>query len=112
MTILQLNARSLRNKFDDFCTLVELHNPAVIIVTETSFKSTEYDSEYSIPEFNLFRRDRPTHGGGVAIYVKRCIPAAVVWTDPYFEILGIEVVIQSSKDIVYLFAAYRPNGVV
>ena len=64
------NATSLNNKIDELRLQTEIYEPDVIFVTETWFKA---ESDANINNYNIFRNDRKTHGGGVCIYVKRCI---------------------------------------
>ena len=47
----------------------------VIAMTETHLSSQIPDHDISIPNYQLFRKDRNRHGGGVCIYVKDHIPA-------------------------------------
>ena len=37
---------------------------------ETFLNKSYSDRELELPNFNLFRKDRQSHGGGIAIYVK------------------------------------------
>ena len=46
----------------------------IIVATETWLSSAILDSEFHIHGYNLIRKDRNRHGGGVAIYVFSCIP--------------------------------------
>ena len=64
-----MNVRSLVNKFDIFRNFV-LQNPlSVFAVTETWLQPLILDSIISIPNYNMIRKDRPSRGGGLALYV-------------------------------------------
>ncbi len=64
------NATSLNNKINELRLQIEIFEPDVICVTETWFKA---ESDVNINNYNIYRTDRKTHGGGVCIYVKQCI---------------------------------------
>jgi len=42
----------------------------IAVVTETWFKNQHTDYAVALPGYTLFRRDRPRHRGGVAIYAR------------------------------------------
>ena len=62
------NARSLIPNFGDLCAFVEIYKADVIWIVETWLNSDLSDSELTIAGFQLYRRDRHRHGGGVLIY--------------------------------------------
>ena len=65
-----LNVQSLLPKMDKFRLLLsEATRPAIVGVSETWLNSSVQDSEVSISSFELYRRDRRKHGGGVLVYV-------------------------------------------
>jgi hypothetical protein len=70
LTIWYTNATSLNNKIDELRLLLTIHKPDVVCITETWFKA---ESDVNINDYNIFRLDRATHGGGVCIYVKNTI---------------------------------------
>ncbi len=70
-----LNICSLRYKIHEICGLVESNDIHVLAITEMHLDSSFEDSEDAVHGYNLFRRDRNKHGGGVAIYVQNHIPA-------------------------------------
>lgn len=69
LTIFSCNIRSLRNKVDDLVAETSRHDPDVIAIQESWLDPHISDSSVSISNFSLFRRDRATPGGGVAIYI-------------------------------------------
>lgn len=65
-----LNARSIKNKFQELETVVISGGYDLVGITET-WLSEEDGDEYNIEGYKLFRRDRLNRrGGGVALYVK------------------------------------------
>lgn len=71
MTFFYLNARSLRNKFDDIKHLIDQgNNPEVIIVAETWIKPGE-ERYFSIHGYTSNHTTRMEgRGGGVSVYVR------------------------------------------
>ena len=69
-----LNARSLVNKIDLLAQRVSIAQPDIIMITETWANSSITEAELCIQNYQLFRADRATRGGGgVACYVKDAI---------------------------------------
>ena len=64
-----LNIHSLVKKIDSLRILLKNKPFDVISFNETLCDFTVSDSEIAIDGFNIFRRDRNRHGGGVAVYV-------------------------------------------
>ena len=65
---LYTNATSLNNKFQEFeARLSVMSRPHLVFVAETWFGP---ESAAGLKGYDLYRKDRPTRGGGVAIYVR------------------------------------------
>ena len=75
-----LNARSLKNKLSLFQSFALSTNHYVICVTETWLNNHIYNQEILPPNYNIFRRDRESRGGGVLIAVKNNILVSNVST--------------------------------
>ena len=67
---LHINARSLLKHFDQIKVWVESSSPEILVLTETWLRKSVPSSNINISGYNLFRQDRSTRGGGVAIYFK------------------------------------------
>ncbi|KAK3082416.1 hypothetical protein FSP39_020964 [Pinctada imbricata] len=67
LSIFHLNIRSLRSKISYLEDIANDYD--VICVTESHLDNVVSDDEISIDGYQLFRRDRSSHGGGVAVYV-------------------------------------------
>ena len=61
------------------------NNIGIVIITETWLKSHHANSQFALPGYSLFRRDRlKRRGGGVAIYVKTALHATILeLEEPY-----------------------------
>ena len=80
MGFLHVNICSLLNSkhFDTLKTLVHTANPDVLAISESWLKKGNTDLDIFIPGYNVFRQDRATRGGGVAMYVKDHLQCTVV----------------------------------
>lgn len=67
--IMHLNIRSLIPKIDLLRAWVVLYKPNIITLSETWLNSNIPDTEINLPNYTLYRSDRSSRGGGVAIYV-------------------------------------------
>ena len=65
-----LNINSLPSKIEELRQIAKDTNSAVIGLSETKLDKTIFDSEISIPNYSLIRKDRNRKGGGVACYIR------------------------------------------
>ena len=82
----------------------------IICVSETWLDRTIEDDIVSLPDYQLFRKDRDRHGGGVTIYALNSLPVKYL-TDLSIEgveIVSIEVKLLNKKIIIACI--YRPPG--
>ena len=75
---------------------VNAYGADVVVITESSLKKRHPDSMFSIPGYNIFRRDRPKRrGGAVTIYIRDDIEASVCkelnTSDTRIELLWIRI---------------------
>ena len=69
LRLFHLNICSLRNKVDELRLFCETHKPHVLSINETWLDESFSDEEIWLPGFNLLRKDRNCHGGGLAVYI-------------------------------------------
>ena len=74
MSIVHLNIRSLRNKLNDVGNYVKNNAVDIFALSETWIDNTINSSSIDMPGYILERRDRNSHGGGVACYLKQNVP--------------------------------------
>jgi hypothetical protein len=60
LTFLYLNARSVANKMDELTAIVNLWEPDVVGVTESWANENNFDTEYELEGYRMFRHDRPS----------------------------------------------------
>ena len=74
LTVSSFNARSIFPKFEELCLIISVYNPDIICICETWLTPDILDSDISLPNYFLFRKDRLLKMGGmVAIYAKVCL---------------------------------------
>ena len=70
---MMFNAQSIRNKMDLFRGLIAKDEPDVIGITETWIhtNSRDFEEEYTLQGYRLFKKDRINkEGGGVMLYTR------------------------------------------
>ena len=68
------NLRSLAPKVDELECVMEFNGVDISCITETWLTNEIPDSHVSLKDYTLFRKDRPSHGGGLAVYIRSSIP--------------------------------------
>ena len=105
-----LNAQSLGNKLQELHYLLYCECAAVVLITESwcddTFTHGILDPEF---KFNIYRRDRNRHGGGVCLFVTRLLHSAqvhIVTEFNHLEIVCVDVL--TIPTTLRVFVAYRP----
>lgn len=104
--VLNVNARSLLNKIEQFEAILIALEPDIICVTETWLHCDIGNCEVAPPGYFIVRKDRLTRGGGVALLLRQGISYTVMPDVP-----GVEAVwcrIQLGQNNVCVGAVYRP----
>ena len=106
MTVIHLNAGSIRNKIDIISTETSKYD--IVTVSETWLSDTIENKDILLPGFSPpFRLDRNGHGG-VAIYAKSdiiCKPRLDLHVDG-LEAIWVEV--RENNKIILICSMYRP----
>lgn len=103
-----LNVCSLPNKIVDIKDILERHKFDIFCVTETHLDEMIMDSAILIDGFQLVRKDRTRHGGGVAIYIKHSIDFVLVDLVTPIEFLCIELKSKHIAKSILISVVYRP----
>ena len=76
------------------------------------FDGTIFDSEISIPMYNLIRKDRNRHGGGVAIYLKNTLNIQTIEHESlcHLEAICIKLCLKGTKPILFVNWYRPPNS--
>ena len=109
INIAQLNFVSLRKNKLELQVLINDNQFDVIGLNETRLNENTKDRELHIDRYEMYRNDRDTSGGGIAMYVRSNLPhhCRENITDPNLEILGIEITPNHVGSYVVL-CWYRP----
>lgn len=108
VTFFSSNCRSLLPKMDDQRHLCHQQSPGIVTLCETWLDENVQACEVSLPDYQLFRRDRDRHGGGLALYISNSLAIRKVSPSLNYELLSAEVVCKSGLMLVAV--AYRPPG--
>ena len=76
LKLISININSIRGKKLDLLAFLEVHQPHVVAIQETKIDSSIATSEL-FPEtcqYNIFRKDRNLHGGGVMLLIHKDSP--------------------------------------
>jgi Reverse transcriptase (RNA-dependent DNA polymerase)/Endonuclease-reverse transcriptase len=102
------NTTSMNNKVNEVRALLSTYRPDIFCVAETWFTSV---SDTHVDEYILYRMDRSSRGGGVAIYVNGGLSSSEVYipelTDQSIEQIWASVTIGRSK--LLIGCIYRPG---
>ena len=110
ITVLSVNCNSLKSskKQADLMTLIDNHNPNIILGCESKLSPDIPTYECFPPDFEVFRKDRDTHGGGVFIAIdKRLTAKHETNLDRNCEAVWASVQMVNTQKL-YLCSFYRP----
>ena len=103
-----LNINSLRNKREFLEPLIRNHFD-VFLVSEAKLDSNFPGSEFRIPGYRLFRKEKNQHGRGLIFYVNEYIPCKTIKTFNFansLEGLPLEINLRNKKILV--IGCYKP----
>ena len=107
-----LNARSIKNKLDEFQTeiIVGQNYPCVVGVTETWLDNSIPNNIFQCKnEYDVFRKDRNLNGGGVAILSKKHLRATELTSEVFQDLELIAIQTKFKKEIVIFACFYRSS---
>ena len=83
------------------------HDFDLLAINETWLDASVYDNDISIPSYELIRKDRNRHGGGVCWYVKQGIKYKVM-SNINTGIESVWLSVQIGKENIAIGTTYRP----
>ena len=100
---IHMNARSVFNKLTEIRIITRETNPAVLSITESWLEESHTMESISIEGYNIVRRDRKTHAGGVLMYVRSDLAYnhRQDLQNDNLEDLWIELLLQDTKKNIY-----------
>lgn len=90
------NTRSIVNKPTLLQSLVCSKKLDILCITESWLSSSIRDCEIAPHGYNVFRRDRNSHGGGVLIAVSEKFPSRLLLASNLSEMVAVEVFLRPS----------------
>ena len=73
------NVCHITNKVDELSGVISVNDPSVVMITESWLSENIHDSAVEIGNnYNIFRLDRRTSGGGVLAYINKRIPVECI----------------------------------
>lgn len=108
-----INARSIRNKQLEFRCLVADEKPDIIGITESWIQTEvrDFEGEFELTGYSLFRKDRPTRkGGGVLLYVRSYLGPTCRTIDSHHEVIGVDIT--GSTKTIHILLVYRTAQIV
>uniref|UniRef100_A0A183S9X8 Endo/exonuclease/phosphatase domain-containing protein n=1 Tax=Schistocephalus solidus TaxID=70667 RepID=A0A183S9X8_SCHSO len=108
LKVISANVQSLFYKLDDLRNVVDEIKPDVMAFTETWLTTDITDSEISLRGYQHFRKDRPSRGGGVIVYVTRKLTAIADINIPLrnVEVLSVTISAKYSRPLT-ISVVYR-----
>ena len=103
-----LNINSLRNKREFLEPLIRNHFD-IFLISETKLDFSFSGSEFKIPGYRLFRKDRNQRRGGLIFYVNQDIPCKTINTFNFpnsLEVLPLEISLR--KKYMLKIGCYKP----
>ena len=111
VNIAHLNIDSFSSKVDQLRHSMYSNEVHIMAVCETKLNEHISDNAISVNNYSIYRNDRNTHGGGVALYVNDVnITGHKLREDlmPYsLELLAIEIKLSMANPII-IIVWYRP----
>ena len=106
--LIHINARSMYNKLSEIRIITRETNPAILSITESWLDESHTTESISIEGYNIVRRDRKTHAGGVLMYVRSDLAynQRQDLQNDNLEDLWIELYLKHTKPI-YIGTCYR-----
>ena len=109
---IHINARSMFHKLPELVYIANKSKAAIISITETWLDSSFPNDSIKIEGYNILRRDRQTHAGGVCMYVRSDLaynPREDLQNEN-LEDLWLELLLPKTKPIVIGTCYRAPNN--
>ena len=106
LSILNINFQSLWNKRVKLSNIISECDNDIILGTETWLDESIQNSELLLSDYDNFRRDRPTRGGGVLVAIKKSLLSEHISTSETSETISWKIKPKGSKPLV-ISSVYR-----
>ena len=106
---MHLNINSLQNKFDELKLLNKTLKAHILDISETKIDTSYPNSQFTIPGYNMYRKDRKKGGGGLIAYFSSTLFSRKIGLPKTYN--NLEAIAVESRigtyDILFL-SIYRP----
>jgi len=116
LVIGSLNINSVRNKFDVVRHMLNCRYVDILALCETKLDNSFPNGQFSISNYNCFRKDRNSNGGGLMYHIRSDIPhrrqedlEQLIDKLSGFESLIIEVMMGEKEKWIYVLGYKPPN---
>ena len=107
INVIVMNCQSLKCKKAAFNTFVEIHQPDVIIGSESWLSPAIFSSELFPPNYNVYRKDREDGYGGVFIACGRNIFSENLPINTDCELVVCRIQLSNLRSLI-ICSIYRP----
>ena len=107
--MIMFNARSIRNKWLEFRGFIATESADLIAITETWINTSnrDFEAEYELPGYQMFRKDRQDRmGGGVLVYCRNHLQSTINTINSPHELIAVDI--QGLGRKVQIIVVYRP----
>ena len=80
LIIAHIYINSIANKLEDIKPILSENYADILVVGETKIDDTFPQSQFQLPNYKTFRKDRNCHGGGLMVFIKNDL-ACHRWSD-------------------------------
>ena len=103
-----ININSIRNKFDMLASACD-RNIDVLMISETKLDASFPQNQFIINDYNHYRLDRNSKGGGILVFILEDIPSRkIINVNLTIECMFIEINLRRKK--LLLCCSYNPHN--
>ena len=108
LKVLTVNVNHILAKRVELLQFLEDNSIDILIACETKIDENICDAELGLENFDIYRKDRNIHGGGVLVAVKKHLKSRKLEiTETECELICIELIVENTRPVA-ICAFYRP----
>lgn len=104
LKIMQWNCNSIRNKIQEFRYVLSISNIDIVCLSETKL---DHNYNLQVDRYKVYRSDRTSKGGGVALLIKSTISHEVLNKPNTSSIESIGIKVYTSVGVVNVVSCYK-----
>ena len=97
------NARSIKNKLTFIQSFTFTKSINILCLTETWLLPTIHNNEIVPSNYEIYRRDRHSTGGGVLIAISNDLPSRLVYTADDIELIVVEILLPNPVTLICVY---------